>query len=720
MRVFIAEKPALAKVIADALGAGVRKDGYIQCGSDVVTWCVGHILELSPPEAHNPAYAKWNAADLPLKLRPAKYQPKTTTAAQFKVVQQLVGQATEIVHAGDPDDEGQLLVDEVLTYCDNTSPVKRVLINDLNTAAAKKALANLRDNREFLGLSQKALARSIGDQLYGFNMTRAYTLAAQQKGVQGVLSVGRVQTPILGLIVNRFNTFQNHSAAFFYNLSANIDVIGHRIVPRYQVPEGAPVDDKGRLIDETVANDVATACKGQPATVTASQTEEKSTPAPLPFSLLDLQAHMSKKHGLSAQQTQDVTQSLRENHKAITYNRSDCNYLTSEQFGDACATLAAIASALPVLAVSLSEANPAQKGRAFDDKKVSAHTAIIPTTTAPNPASMTVNERQVYHAIAAQYLAQFLPEKRYLAASATFAVNGHIFIAKATQTTQDGWTTLLSGTEDNEGESNDEFETSPFAALSALSNSDEGVCESVTVSKEKTKPLPLYTEATLLKDLQRVAKYVKDPKIRQLLKDRDAGKTGEHGGIGTPATRASMLETLQKRGFYTVEKKKLIPTELGLSFIASLPEIATAPDMTALWHEQQQMIEQGSFTVDEFLDALEDFIAGQMNNVDLSGMADGVPQTQSSQRPRLTAVCPKCNGAVVISAKVYACSGCELKVWGEVASKKLTLPQVETLFSKGKTAVLKGFKSKAGKPFDAKLVLDTATGKVSFEFENKK
>lgn len=720
MRLFIAEKPALAKVIAEALGAGVHKNGYIQCGSDAVTWCVGHILELSPPEAHNPAYSKWNAADLPLKLRPAQYQPKAKTAAQFKVVQQLIGQATDIVHAGDPDDEGQLLVDEVLTFCSNTRPVKRVLINDLNTAAAKKALANLRDNREFLGLSQKALARSIGDQLYGFNMTRAYTLAAQQKGVQGVLSVGRVQTPILGLIVNRFNAFNNHSAAFFYSLSANIDVIGHRITPRYQVPESAPVDDKGRLIDETVANDVAAACKGQPATVTASQTEEKSTPAPLPFSLLDLQAHMSKKHGLSAQQTLDVTQSLRENHKAITYNRSDCNYLTSDQFGDAAATLAALSTALPGLAEPLREANPAQRGRAFDDKKVSAHTAIIPTTTAPNAAGMTTEERQVYQAIAAQYLAQFLPEKRYLAASAAFSVNGHVFTAKATKTTQDGWTVLLSGAEDNEAEMEDDAETTPFAALSALSTTDSGVCESVTVSKEKTKPLPLYTEATLLKDLQRVAKYVKDPKIRQLLKDRDAGKTGEHGGIGTPATRASMLETLQKRGFYTVEKKKLIPTELGLSFIASLPEIATAPDMTALWHEQQHMIQQGSFSVDEFLDALEDFIAGQVSNVDLSGMADGVPQTPSSQRPRLTAVCPKCNGAVVISTKVYACSGCDLKVWGEVASKKLTLPQVETLFSKGKTALLKGFKSKAGKPFDAKLVLDTATGKVSFEFENNR
>ena len=645
---YIAEKPALAKVIADAIGGAVRKDGFIQCGNNMVTWCVGHILELSPPEAHNPAYAKWNAADLPLKLRPVQYQPKENTAAQFKVVQQLIGQATEIVHAGDPDDEGQLLVDEVLTYCNNTKPVKRVLINDLNTAAAKKALANLRDNREFLGLSQKALARSIGDQLYGFNMTRAYTIAAQQKGLQGVLSIGRVQTPILGLIVNRFNAFNNHSAAFFYSLSANLDVTGHRITPRYQVPENVPVDDKGRLIDESVANDVAATCKGQPATVTASQTEEKITPAPLPFSLLDLQAHMSKKYGLSAQKTLDVTQSLRENHKAITYNRSDCNYLTSEQFGDANATLAAIATALPVLAANLSEANPAQKGRAFDDNKVSAHTAIIPTTTAPNAENMTADERRVYEAIAAQYLAQFLPEKRYLAASATFSVNGHVFTAKATKTTHDGWTALLSGAEDNEADTEDRAETTPFAALSALSTTDSGVCESVTVSKEKTKPLPLYTEATLLKDLQRVAKYVKDPKIRQLLKDRDAGKTGEHGGIGTPATRASMLETLQKRGFYTVEKKKLLPTELGLSFIASLPEIATAPDMTALWHEQQQMIEQGNLSVDAFLDTLEEFITAQVNNVNLGELqkAFECPVCQKSMR--------KLKG---VNGEFWACSG---------------------------------------------------------------
>ncbi len=718
MRVFIAEKPALARVIATALGSGVNREGYIQCGADAVTWCIGHILELAAPEVHNPSYAKWKAADLPLKLRPPKYQPKASTAAQFRVVQQLISQATEIVHAGDPDDEGQLLVDEVLTYCQSRLPVRRLLINDLTPQAARRALQNLKDNREFHGLSQKALARSIGDQLYGFNMTRAYTLAAKQQGIEGVLSVGRVQTPILGLIVRRFNQFQNHSATFFYTLNARIDINGQHVTPRWQVPEGVPTDDKGRLTDENVANSVAAACTGQPAAVSDCLTEERSAPAPLPFSLLDLQAHMSRAHGMPAQQTLEVTQSLRENHRAITYNRSDCNYLTLEQFGDAAATLAAIARTLPVLSESLSATDPLRKGRAFNDKKVSAHTAIIPTTQAPNPASMTVQERQVYQAIATQYLAQFLPDRRWLAASATFAVNGHRFVARATQTTQDGWAALLSAAQDSDEQDN-ETETTPFSVLSALHKGDTGLCESVTINKEKTRPLPLYTEATLLKDLQRVARYVQDPKIGQLLKDRDAGKTGENGGIGTPATRASMLETLKKRGFYTTEKKKLIPTPSGLAFIAALPDIATTPDMTALWHEQQQMIEQGSLTVEAFLDALEDFIAIQVKQVDLRGMAGSTPEYRDSQRPRLAAPCPKCNSTVAVSPRVYACTGCDLKVWSEVAGKKLTSAQAETLFSKGKSGLMKGFKSKAGKSFDARLVLDKTTGRVSFEFDNK-
>ena len=720
MKLYIAEKPALAKIIADALGNAQRRDGYYQCGADAVTWCVGHLLELSPPETHNAAYAKWRKTDLPLKLRPAKYKPIERTATQFSVVAELLRTAESVVHAGDPDDEGQLLIDEVLTYCQYKKPVKRVLINDLNAVAAKKALSNLRDNQEFFGLSQKALARSIGDQLYGFNMTRAYTLAAQEKGIEGVLSVGRVQTPILGLIVNRYNAFKNHAAAFFFTLTANITMKGHAITPKYVVPEGATVDEKGRLIDEVAANAVAASCQSQPAVVSACDIQEKITPPPLPFSLLDLQAAMSRRFNFSAQQTLDITQSLREKHKAITYNRSDCSYLSSEQFNEAPSTLAAIVKALPVLASVKFDST--QKGRAFDDSKVTAHTAIIPTTTAPNVAVMTEAEQKVYQAIAEQYLVQFMPHKHYLAAKASFVVNGHTFAATATKTTQDGWTALLSNVEDKD-DNNDEDGSNThqaFESISTLVTGDAGHCHDVTVAQQKTKPLPLYTEATLLKDLQRVAKYVKDPKIRQLLKSRDEGKAGENGGIGTPATRASMLEVLQKRGFYVTEKKKIIPTQKGIEFIASLPEIATAPDMTALWHEQQQEISKGQLTVEAFLDALEVFISEQVNNVQLGAMQGGITKFQGGQTNRLKAICPACSGAIVVSAKLYACTGCKLRVWSEIAGKKITDTQAEILFATGKTGVIKGFTSKAGKKFDAALALDIPNNQAKFVFATRK
>jgi DNA topoisomerase-3 len=720
-RLFIAEKPALGKVIAEALGNAQRQDGYFQCGLDAVTWCIGHILELAPPEAHNPSYEKWNAADLPLKLRPAKYQPKEDTLSQFNVVQRLIGEAREIVHAGDPDDEGQLLVDEVLTYCGNTKPVKRVLINDLNADAARKALGKLRDNSEFFGLSEKARARSIGDQLYGFNMSRAYTLAGREKGLKSVLSVGRVQTPILGLIVNRYLANKNHNAAYFYALQGQFALDAGNIKARYLVPEDAPTDDKGRIIEEAFAKTVSLVCTDNNVTVTEIDVEDKAASAPLPFSLLDLQVKMSKQHGLSSQQTLDITQSLREKHKAITYNRSDCNYLSSDQHSEAPATLAMLATIFPDWASS-GAVDATKKGRAFNDSKVTAHTAIIPTATQPTLASMSGDERKVYQAIAEQYLAQFLPEKRYQQAKAGFEVNGHHFATSATKTTQAGWTVLLGQAEEleegaeTEGEQDEQGQ---FATLAALAVGQTGQCSAVDITKEKTKPLPLYTEATLLKDLQRVAKYVKDPAIRQLLKDKDADKAGEQGGIGTPATRAAMLETLQKRNFYVVEKKKLIPTDLGLQFIQALPDIATTPDMTALWHEQQTRIEAGELTVDAFLDELEAFIAKQVSSIELGAIEGGASSASKGQLARLAAPCPSCKSPIINGPKVCACTQCTFKVWRTVAGKALTDNQLETLIGKRKTGLLKGFTSKAGKKFDAMLAL-ADDGKVGFEFEQRK
>lgn len=710
-RLFIAEKPALGAVIAEALGNAVRKDGYIQCGNDAVTWCVGHVLELAPPEEHNPAYAKWNMADLPLKIRPHKLQPKPATEKQFNVIKHLISQSQILANAGDLDDEGQLLIDEVIAYCNAKQPVKRVLINDLNVSAAKKALGNLKDNSEFYGLSQKALARSIGDQLYGFNMTRAYTLAAQAKnGGKLVLSVGRVQTPILGLIVTRYLANKDHQASYFYAANGHFDFSGTHIKARYTPSENAPVDDKNRIIDEAFANGLITRCKGQAATVKSHTIEDKQTLAPLPFALLDLQAAMSKKHGLSAQVTLDLTQSLREKHKAITYNRSDCNYLSSDQFADAAQTL----TMLEGLFSNLSSLNidKSQKGRAFNDANVSAHTAIIPTTTQPNLSAMTADEKKVYQAIVDQYVAQFLPARTYKQCKVELTVLDHQFSTTATQTTAPGWSALLSNTHDEDGEA--EAEDTPYNALAALSQSHVGQCENVTVSKEKTKPLPLYTEATLLKDLQRVAKYVKDPKIKQLLKDKDAGKKGESGGIGTPATRAAMLETLKRRGFYIEKSKKLEPTPLGIEFYRALPEIATNPDMTALWHEQQTAIEQGEMTVDQFLDALEGFIADQITNIDV-GSINANASTQSAASA-LTSPCPDCTGELKNTVKAAYCPNCHFRLFKIICGKTLTDNQVNTLLKNKKAPTVKGFTSpKTGKKFNAALILESG-GKVKFDF----
>lgn len=717
MRVFIAEKPQLAQVIADALGSPHRREGFIQSGDDVVTWCVGHLLELAPPEVHNPAYEKWNVADLPLKLRPARYRPIARTQDQLKIVGSLIGKASEIVHAGDPDDEGQLLVDEVLEYFGNTAPVKRILINDLNANAARKALGNLRDNREFFGLYQKALARSIGDQLYGFNMTRACTLAGREKGVKGVLSVGRVQTPILGLIVNRYLANRQHEGAFFYSVAANLAFGSDRarINARLIAAADAPVDDKNRIIDEQYANQVADSCRQKQATVTQASVVEKQTPAPLPFALLDLQVFMSKAHGIDAEKTLELTQALREKYKAITYNRSDCSYLSDEQFSEAPQTLDLLSQALPDMAGMFAEVKPERKSRAFDDSKVSAHTAIIPTAVRIDVAQLSPNERAVYLAIVKRYVAQFLPEKRYLSAEVRFEVGGQTFLQRATKVTHPGWTAQVIEEVEDEDEGADSGtgaeSGSTFDTLADLKVNDQGMCDGVTIAKEKTKPLPLYTEATLLKDLQRVAKYVKDPRIKKLLIERDKGKIGESGGIGTPATRATMLSKLQERGFYAVEKKKLIPTTLGLEFIAALPAIATTPDMTALWHEQQQMIEAGELTADAFLDELDEFIADQVKNIDLGnvqGTAKPVPV-------ELKARCPMCGGELAVTTRVIGCRACEFKFYPEIGHKMLTVGQIETLLTKGKTGVIKGFKTKAGKAFEASLKLNHEA-KVEFVF----
>ncbi|HBL8100992.1 TPA: topoisomerase C-terminal repeat-containing protein, partial [Escherichia coli] len=622
---------------------------------------------------------------------------------------------TEIIHAGDPDDEGQLLVDEVLEYAGNTKPVKRVLINDNTLPAVKKALANPKNNRDFRGLYLKALARSVADAIYGLSMTRAYTIPARAKGYKGTLSVGRVQTPILGLIVNRTRANKNHKSSFYYTMTGHFQRGVDVIRANWKPGEFAPLTDR-KLLDKAWANGTAASLAGKPATVEAAATDDKKTAAPLPFNLVRLQQYMNKKFKMTAQQTLDITQQLREKYKAITYNRSDCSYLSDEQFSEAPQVLDALKSVFdqPL------DVDSTRKSKAFNSAKVTAHTAIIPTVNVPDVNALSSDERNVYLAIAQHYLVQFMPEKTYQEVSVAIQCGDESFYARARKTTDSGFEAFLGEENTGDEESEAENDDSAFDLLCKIRTGETVTTKEVVVNEKKTTPPPLFTEATLLAALVRVADFVTDPVIKKLLKDKDRDKKDEHGGIGTPATRASILETLKKRNYITLEKGKLIPTDTGYALIDALPDIAVNPDMTALWAEKQTLIENGEMTIEQFVDELYNDLIPMISNAN-SAEIKVAPSAPSGQSQRLPSPCPSCGKQIVIRPKGYFCTGCEFKIWKDFCGKSLTDKQIETLITKGVTSELKGFISqKTNKEFSAKVKLvDKATGKLGFEFTQK-
>lgn len=718
MKLFIAEKPAVANDIVKALGGNfTRHDGWFESDNTIVTYCFGHIIESQPPENYNPEYKEWKIETLPLRLYPVKYQPVESAEKQVKTIIELIRRAdvTEIIHAGDPDDEGQLLVDEVLEYAGNTKPVKRVLINDNTLPAVKKALANPKNNRDFRGLYLKALARSVADAIYGLSMTRAYTIPARAKGYKGTLSVGRVQTPILGLIVNRTRANKNHKSSFYYTMTGHFQRGVDVIRANWKPGEFAPLTDR-KLLDKAWANGTAASLAGKPATVEAAATDDKKTAAPLPFNLVRLQQYMNKKFKMTAQQTLDITQQLREKYKAITYNRSDCSYLSDEQFSEAPQIIDALKSVFD----QPMDIDTTRKSKAFNSAKVTAHTAIIPTVSVPDVNALSTDERNVYLAIAQHYLVQFMPEKAYQEVSVAIQCGDESFYARARKTTDSGFEAFLGVENAGDDEAEVENDDSAFDLLCKIRTGETVTTKEVVVNEKKTTPPPLFTEATLLAALVRVADFVTDPVIKKLLKDKDRDKKDEHGGIGTPATRASILETLKKRNYITLEKGKLIPTDTGYALIDALPDIAVNPDMTALWAEKQTLIENGEMTIEQFVDELYNDLIPMISNAN-SAEIKVSPSAPSGQSQRLSSPCPSCGKQIVIRPKGYFCTGCEFKIWKDFCGKSLTDKQIETLITKGVTSELKGFISqKTNKEFSAKVKLvDKATGKLGFEFTQK-
>ncbi|NMT63530.1 DNA topoisomerase III [Marinobacter orientalis] len=631
MRLYIAEKPSLGRAIAAALPAPHQKGtGWIRCGEGssacTVSWCIGHLLEPAEPAQYDPRWKKWRQEDLP--LFPGKWEvtPRDSVQQQLKVLESLIRNADTIIHAGDPDREGQLLVDEVIRYAGATCPVQRILINDLTPAAVAKAIGAPKDNREFRRLSHSALARQRADWLYGINLTRFYTLSWQQQGEQGVYSVGRVQTPVLGLVVARDNTIDNFQPTPFFRIQAHCHGVDEEadqqsFGARWQPSENYReyLDEEDRLLDGDMARQIADAVEGRPGKVTESRFRDRNETPPLPLSLSALQIEAGRLFRMGAKDVLDTAQNLYERHQLITYPRSDCRYLPEGHFDQRQNVLKAIAKVANGLAPACETADLNRRTEAWNDKKVDAHHAIIPTSRQAPSGRLSEAEQNIYELISRYYLMQFSADAIHREGRLALSIGEHAFRATETAILQPGWKDL----EIRQRESRQEAARAP---LPRLAKGDPILCDSVEVAERKTQPPQYFTDATLLSAMTNIARFVSDPELRKTLRETD--------GLGTEATRAAIIDTLFRRDYLCRDKRHIRSTPKGKALIESLPESISKPDMTAIWEATLESIRRGEGNPGQFIEDLKEQIRCFINTPG--------PEAKSTTQPEEQPHCPKC------------------------------------------------------------------------------
>ncbi|EAI2825255.1 DNA topoisomerase III [Campylobacter jejuni] len=634
MKLFIAEKPELGRAIAEGLDGNYKSgEGYIQKGDNIVTWAFGHILELAKPEEYDEKYKLWKLEDLPLPIKEFKYLPKKESKKQLKIICDLIhsDKITSIVNCGDADDEGQILVDEIIQYSKTSKPVFRVLINDLTPKAVKEEIAKIKPNADFKGMSERGFARSQADWIVGINLTRAYTIMARKNGYEGILSVGRVQTPILALIVNRDKEFENFKSINYYSLLGDFNINNNTIKARLKTED--------KILDENLAKEIKESCENQNAKINLKIENKKEYP-PLPYNLLVLQAECAKLFGFSPDKTLEITQILREKHKAITYNRSDCQYLPETMFEQAPNILNIIKENLnsnDEIQALIASSDLTIKSKAFNDANISAHYGIIPTQNKIS-SQLTQDELVVYNLIAKRFIIQFFHPREYQTTTINLEVNQRIFTATQNKTTKSGFRSLWQNIDSEEEQENNENDIND---LSILKNGDIAKCSLIQIEKKQTKPRPYYTMTTLLKDLNSVAKYVSDERIKKLLMEKDKDKKGESGGIGTPATRSNHIKTLIEREYIEVskDKKQIIKsTKKGRDLIKLSPKSLITPDMTALWFEQQKMIEISELRREQFLEEITKEVISEIQRIDKN---QEFKILDNENKPKIQ--CPQCN-----------------------------------------------------------------------------
>lgn len=681
MKVCVTEKPSVARDIARLIGAKDRHDGYYEGNGYQVTWTFGHLCCLKEPDDYTGLWKRWSLASLP--MIPQRFGIKLIEddgiKKQFKVIETLIASADEVINCGDAGQEGELIQRWVYQKARCTKPVKRLWISSLTDESIKEGFGTLQDASSFDNLYFAGLSRAIGDWILGMNATRLYTLKYAQS--RNVLSIGRVQTPTLALIVARQREIENFVPEDYWEIKTKYrDTIFN--------------STKGKFKTESTASELVENIKQFPLTVT-SVTKKKGKEAPLRlFDLTSLQVECNKKFGYSADETLRLIQSLYEK-KVTTYPRVDTTYLSDDIYPKIPGIMEAMKPYAPITQPVLSTKIPKTK-KVFDNSKVTDHHAIIPTNVDPSSVFLLREEKLVYDLVAKRFIAAFYPDCEFSTTTVMARVNDYEFKATGKEILKEGWRAIYNKEKTVNKEEDNDKEDDENAVMPTFVEGESGPHEP-SLLKKTTQPPKYYTEGTLLRAMETAGKLVDDDELRDAMKEN---------GIGRPSTRAAIIETLHKRHYIAKQRKSLVATPAGIQLIDTIKEeLLKSAKLTGLWENKLRKIERGEFSAQQFIDELKQLVNEIVLNVlrDNSSTTIIVPTDEKNKatssdskekkprKPRLKSVeeitCPECGkGHIIKGRTAYGCSefrtGCTMRLPFENYPADLTPAKLNTMLKK--------------------------------------
>lgn len=675
MKLCITEKPSVAHDIAAILGATTRRDGYYEGQDYKVTWTYGHLCMLKEPADYTDRWKRWSLSALPMIPRPfgIKLIDSASIKRQFKVIESLIAEATEVINCGDAGQEGELIQRWVMQKAHTTCPVKRLWISSLTDESIKEGFKNLKPQSDFDNLYYAGISRAVGDWILGMNATRLYSLRCGGDGK--VLSIGRVQTPTLALVVQRQLEIDNFKPEDFWEIKTEYRNVTFN-------------STSGRFKSEEEANKAMESIVGKIFTVTDVQEKKGKESAPRLFDLTSLQVECNKRWGWSADESLKLIQTLYEK-KVTTYPRVDTTYLSNDIYPKVPGILQKMTPYASLTAPLLQGKLPKSK-KVFDDSKVTDHHAIIPTGVAPD--RLAGNERLMYHLIARRFIAVFYPDCEISTTTVMGKVENMEFKTSGKVILKPGWRAIYGSDKDNDASTDDSI-LPPFTA-------GESGEHKPSLQKKVTQPPKYYTEGTLLRAMESAGKTVDDEELREAMKEN---------GIGRPSTRAAIIETLFKRGYMVRERKSIRATAAGITLISYIrEELLKSAKLTGIWENKLRRIERGDYSAQEFIDELKALINQIVINVlsdnDLTRIelpdAERTAKEEKPEKPakekakRKPAVrsleqiaCPQCGqGHIIKGHTAYGCSrykeGCGMKLSFDKYAPDLTPSQLNKLIAK--------------------------------------